>query len=235
MSGAFFWGVVAGSAFVVGGGIAHRFRLSRLVLGLLTGFGAGALIAAVAYELVDTAGELSGRSANIATGLVAGSALYLLVIGSAAMHLRSSENHTVVGVGRHLVSDVVPEAIVIVGSLISHHHISAAVIVAVFMCGIPESIYGTTRLVDHGVHPPTILMSWIGLMLLSGVTAAVSYQLLDDASPRVVAFVLAAAGGAVLTNMTTDLVPEGYALIGQRLGIALVVGFAVVFALAELA
>ena len=139
MGGAFFWGLVAGSSFVIGGAIAHRFRLSRLVLGLLTGFGAGALIAAVSYELVDTAGELSGRSAGVATGLVAGSALYLLVTGSAAVHLRSVDQHTVVGVGRHLVADVVPEAIVVVGSLISHHHISAAVITAVFMCGIPES------------------------------------------------------------------------------------------------
>lgn len=234
MGGAFFWGLVAGSSFVIGGGIAHRFRLSRLVLGLLTGFGAGALIAAVSYELVDTAGELSGRSAGVATGLIAGSMLYLFATGSAAVHLRTRE-HTVVGVGRHLVADVVPEAIVVVGSLISHHHISAAVITAVFMCGIPESIFATSRLARHGVHARTIIVSWLGLMLLSGVTAAIAYGVLDDASPRVVAFVLAAAGGAVLTNMTTELVPEGYQLVGQALGMALVIGFAVVFALAELA
>ena len=38
-----------------------------------------------------------------------------------------------------------------------------------------------------------------------------------------------------LTNITTELVPEGYSLVGRTLGTALVVGFAVVFALAEIA
>jgi ZIP family zinc transporter len=234
VSGAFGWGLVAGSSFVIGGALAHYLRISSAVLGLLTGFGAGALIAAVAYELVDTAGELSGASASVATGLVAGSAVYLVVIGAAATHLRSPENHTPLGVARHLVADVVPESIVIVGSLISHHHISAAVITAVFLCGIPESIFATTRLSQSGVRSSTIMVSWIGMTVLCGVTAAVAYRLLDGASVGVVAFTLAAAGGAVLTNITTDLVPEGYALVGQTLGTALVIGFAVVFALAEL-
>ena len=63
MIAAFGWGLLAGSSFLVGGAIARRVKISDLVLGLLTGFGAGALIAAVAYELVDTAGDLAGRGA----------------------------------------------------------------------------------------------------------------------------------------------------------------------------
>jgi zinc transporter, ZIP family len=128
----------------------------------------------------------------------------------------------------------VPEAIIIVGSLLSHHHISTAVITAVFVCGVPESIFATSQLSRRGVHARIVFASWAALALLCGLTAAVAHRLLEGARPGVVAFVLAAAGGAVLTNITTELVPEGYELVGRRLGTSLVVGFAVVFALAEL-
>jgi ZIP family zinc transporter len=234
VSNAFLAGLVAGSAFVVGGVIAHRVRISAAALGLLTGFGAGALIGAVAYELVDTAGDVAGRPISVAAGLIVGSGLHLVATGSTARHLRSVEGeHSALSVGRHLVADVVPEAIVVVGGLVSHHHISAAVITAVFLCGIPESIFATTRLAELGVRPRTVMTSWVGLTLLSGATAAVAYRALDDAADGTLAFVLAAAGGAVLTNITTELIPEGYELVGRTLGMALVVGFAIVFALAE--
>jgi zinc transporter, ZIP family len=55
MVGALGWGLVAGSAFVIGGVHALRVVLSSRAVGLLMGFGSGALIAAVAYELVDEA------------------------------------------------------------------------------------------------------------------------------------------------------------------------------------
>ena len=70
-------------------------------------------------------------------------------------------------------------------------------------------------------------------MLVSGVTALLVHAWLDGARPSTVAFVLALAGGAVLTELTTELVPEGYERAGSRMGVAVVVGFAMVFALAE--
>jgi zinc transporter ZupT len=65
--------------------------------------------------------------------------------------------------------------------------------------------------------------------------AAVAYGLLDDASPYTLALVLATAGGAVLTNVAIELIPDAINLAGRTAGIALVVGFALVFALVELA
>ncbi len=121
------------------------------------------------------------------------------------------------------------------GSLLVHDHIGAAVIVAVFLCGVPEAIGATTQLVERGVPVRAVIASWAGLSLLSGVTAAVAYGLLDEASGNTLAVVLAVAGGAVLTNVSIQLVPDAVELAGRMVGTALVAGFALVFGLVELA
>ena len=59
--------------------------------------------------------------------------------------------------------------------------------------------------------------------------------MLEDASEGRVAVVLAVAGGAVLTELTTELVPEGRLLAGPLAGTAAVIGFALVFGLVEVA
>ncbi|HXV95815.1 MAG TPA: hypothetical protein VD695_04650, partial [Gaiellaceae bacterium] len=76
MSAAFAWGALAASSLLIGGLIALWFRVSGRVLGLILGFGAGVLISAVAYELVeDTITTLEGGT-WVAAGLSAGALVY---------------------------------------------------------------------------------------------------------------------------------------------------------------
>jgi ZIP family zinc transporter len=231
MAGAFLWGAVAGSSLLLGGVIARRWIIPAFVLGCLTGFGAGALIAAVAFKLVDEAGELAGGTGRIAIGLVIGSLAYLAATSHA--DTMTSESASLAGTNRLLAVSVVPEAIVIVGVLLTHDRITAAVIVAVFACGVPEAVLATSRLLDRGVPERTIATSWASLTVLASVTAGVSYGLLDGASVETIALTLSIAGGAVLTNLATELIPEGHELAGRPVGFAVVIGFAVVFGLAE--
>jgi len=228
--GALGWGLVAGSAFILGGLLALRLTLATRSVGLLTGFGAGALIAAVAYELVDEAGRLAGGAGHVAIGLVIGSLLYLLATG----YWDTTDDSLSVSF-RSLAVTVIPEAVIIVGSLLVHNHIEAAVIGALFLCGVPEAFVATGRLSDFGFSPRSVILLWVGLALVCGVSAGIAYGLLDGAGESVVAIVLAIAGGAVLTELTTELVPEGRALAGPLAGTAAVIGFALVFGLVEIA
>jgi ZIP family zinc transporter len=54
MGAAFLWGLIAASSLVVGA-LALELRIGRIVLGLVMAFGAGVLISAVAYDLVEGA------------------------------------------------------------------------------------------------------------------------------------------------------------------------------------
>jgi ZIP family zinc transporter len=228
--GAFGWGLVAGSAFILGGALALRLKLSTRSVGLLTAFGAGALFAAVAYELVDEAGQLAGGSGRVGIGLIVGSILYLFATG----YWDSTDEEVEVNF-RSLVVIVIPEAVIIVGSLLNHGHIELAVISAIFLCGVPEAFIATGRVLRFGLTPGSVMLIWAGLAAVCAISAGVAYALLDHASEERLAVVLAVAGGAVLTELTTELVPEGRLLAGPLAGTAVVIGFALVFGLVEVA
>src|SRR5438445_5686330 len=59
MGGAFGWGILAASSLVVGAVLALAVRIPARAIGLIMGFGAGVLISAVAFDLVDEAANTS--------------------------------------------------------------------------------------------------------------------------------------------------------------------------------
>ncbi len=62
------WGAISASSLLIGGVIALRRDLSPRFVGLVMGFGAGALISAVAFELVEKAIEIGGQCPGPRTG-----------------------------------------------------------------------------------------------------------------------------------------------------------------------
>ena len=72
MGAAFGWGLLSASSLVIGAVIALLFRIPLRVIGLIMGFGAGVLISAVAFDLVEeAAGKSTGHGALVA-GLFSG-------------------------------------------------------------------------------------------------------------------------------------------------------------------
>ena len=69
------WGAVACSSLVIGAAIGLKADGGNRAIGLLLGFGAGALISAVSFELSEEALDLGGADA-LAAGLAAGAATY---------------------------------------------------------------------------------------------------------------------------------------------------------------
>ena len=165
----------------------------------------------------------------MAIGLLGGAAAYVAVING----LERVQGHlTVRQVGVHAMS-VAPEAIIIVGGLLAGHGIGIAIVAAVFICGAPEALARTIALLKRQIPASHIMAMWAGLAALCGGVAFIGYGLLHHASGGAVAVTLAAAGGAVLCNLTTGLIPEANKLAGIRAGVATVAGFALSFGLIE--
>ena len=93
---ALWWGAFASSSLLIGAAFALRVTVNRLVLGLVMGFGAGVLLSAVAFELVEEAFDTSGVLSDVATGLFAGCAVYTL--GDAVIDRRARSHPAA---GRH--------------------------------------------------------------------------------------------------------------------------------------
>jgi zinc transporter, ZIP family len=238
---AFLWGLLAGSSLVIGGLVALTGLVRTRLLGLVMAFGAGVLISAVSFELVEEASD-TGSLSTVALGLFAGALVFYL--GDAAIdHLGGSERKSMGGAQASgsayaivlgIVLDGIPESMVIGLGLLEGGNVSAAVIVAVFISNVPEAIAATSGLVAMSWKRAKILSLWALVMLVTALASLAGYALFDAASGEAVAFVLAFAGGAVLTMLADTMMPEAFEHGGKLVGLATTLGFAVAFGVTAL-
>jgi ZIP family zinc transporter len=242
MREAFLWGIVAGSSLVLGGLLALRFRIGNRLLGLIMAFGAGVLISAVAFELVQEAFDTSAGDGGVALGLFAGSVVFFLgdtLIGRLGGSGRKSSSGgqaagSALAIVLGIVLDGIPESLVLGLTVLEAGTVSAAFLVAVFLSNLPESIAATTGLKRARWKSSRILGLWILVTAVSGLAALAGYALLDTASPRTIAFVLAFAGGAILTMLADTMMPEGFEHGGKLVGLFTTLGFALAFLISAL-
>jgi ZIP family zinc transporter len=76
---------------------------------------------------------------------------------------------------------------------------------------------------------------WTTIALLTALAAALGYVLFDGASAALIAFIQAFAGGALLTMLSSTLLPEAVRGAGREVGLLTTLGFAVAFALVQFA
>jgi ZIP family zinc transporter len=242
MAEAFFWGIVAGSSLVLGGVLALRVPIGPRVLGLIMAFGAGVLISAVAFDLVDEAFETSAGEGGVALGLLVGAAVFFagdsMIDRLGGAERKDSGGGQAAGSGLAIVLgivlDGVPESLVLGLTVLDGGTVSAAFLVAVFLSNLPEAIAATSGLARAGWAGSRILGLWVLVTLVCGLAALAGYGLLDTASPRTVAFVLAFAGGAILTMLADTMMPEAFEHGGKLVGLATTLGFALAFAITAL-
>jgi ZIP family zinc transporter len=241
MGAAFGWGLLSASSLVIGAVIALLFRIPLRVIGLIMGFGAGVLISAVAFDLVEeAAGKSTGHGALI-SGLFAGC---LVFFGGDRLidHLGGGNRKKATGAEEEgedggsplsivlgTVLDGIPESMVIGLTIFEGGAVGAAYLAAVFISNLPESISSTSGLLSSGWVKSRILWMWIGIMLVSAVASLAGYGLFQNSSPEVVAFVLTFAAGAILTMLANTMMPEAFEHGGKWVGIMVTLGFATAF------
>lgn len=237
MREAAFWGLVTGSSLWVGAVLA-LLRLGNRWIGLAMAFGAGALIAAVAYELV-----LDAVATNVglaALGFTSGALVFYggdWLIDRRGGHGRKSMSGDDQLAGRAnaivlgTVLDGIPESFVLGAALAQEGEIALAVVVGVFVSNVPEALSGTTGLLRAGWSRGRVFAMWSVVVLASVSSAVLGWGLMDALGPDGGAFVTAFAAGAVLVMLADTLMPEAFELGGREAGLLTALGFALGFAL----
>jgi ZIP family zinc transporter len=237
MGAAFGWGILAASSLVIGAVIALMFKISLRTIGLIMGFGSGVLISAVAFDLVQEAFDKSSGHGWVAGGLFAGCLVFFggdwLIDHLGGSQRKdpdgSQEGGSALSIVLGSVLDGIPESMVICLTIFEGGAVGAAYLAAVFISNLPESISSTSGLATSGWKKSRILWMWIAIALVSGLASLAGYGLFQNSSPDTVAFVLAFAGGAILTMLAETMAPEAYEHGGKLVGIATTLGFAVAF------
>lgn len=235
------WGLVGGASLLLGAVIGLWLDVSQRVIGLVMAFGAGVLISAVAFELTSESYRTGGAAAVI-VGLAAGAvAFYLadLAIDRRGGHARKhsggqqaegSASAIVVGA----LMDGIPESVAIGASLLGGGQVGVAVVAAVFLSNMPESMSAATGMRRAGARRSHILWLWAAVTLVSGVAAAVGYGVLGEAPPVMLAGMQAFAAGAILTMLADTMMPEAFEHGGGTAGLVTVLGFTAAFMLSTL-
>jgi ZIP family zinc transporter len=234
-----FWGGLAASSLIIGAVIALVFRPGARVVGGIMAFGSGALISAVAYDLVADSLE-TGDMEWIVVGLLAGSLTYFAGdwyidrLGGEHRAKIEGEPHaegSEMGIVLGTVLDGVPESFVTGISVVSGGGASLAFIVSVFVSNLPESLASTSGLHKSGWPTARIMALWTAITLLSGLSAALGYVVFDNVSGVEGVVVQSFAAGAILTMLAQAMMPEAFEKGGRLVGLVTVCGFIVALAL----
>jgi ZIP family zinc transporter len=237
MGAAFGWGTLAASSLVIGALLAIWLKISLRMIGLIMAFGAGVLISAVAFDLVEEATDMSsGHGADIA-GLFIGCGVFFggdwlisrLGGGDRKDATGDQEDGSALAIVLGSVLDGIPESMVIGLTIFQGGAVGAAYLAAVFISNLPEAISSTTGLLSSGWKKSRILWMWVGIALVSGLASLAGYGLFQDASPETNAFILTFAAGAILTMLAQTMMPEAFKHGGKLVGVVTTLGFAVAY------
>lgn len=237
------WGLVGGLALVVGALVAWFVRVPQRVVASIMAFGAGVLISALAFELVDEA-ERSGGLLPTLGGFLAGAVVYvaanIVLARRGARHrkrsggLQPSEQQsagsgTAIALGALL--DGIPESVVLGLSLLGGGGVGVGVLAAVFISNVPEGLASAAGMKRAGRSARYVFGVWFGIALASGLAALLGALLLQGASEATVAAITAVAAGAILAMLADTMIPEAFEDTHALTGLITALGFLVAFAI----
>jgi zinc transporter, ZIP family len=239
MGAAFGWGLLSASSLVIGSLLAILLNIKLRVIGLIMAFGAGVLISAVAFDLVEEAADKSTGEGAVAWGLFVGCGVFAggdwLISRMGGGDRKDAdgdqEGDSPLAIVLGTVLDGIPESMVIGLTIFEGGAVGAAYLAAVFISNLPESISSTSGLVSSGWKKSRILWMWLAITIVSAIASVAGYGLFQDSSPATVAFVLAFAAGAILTMLAQTMMPEAYEHGGKLVGVVTTLGFAVAYAI----
>ncbi|TNC71667.1 ZIP family metal transporter [Rubellimicrobium roseum] len=216
------WGLLGGSALVLGAAVAYLVRLPARVTAGIMAFGCGVLVSAVAYDLILEGVELASLR-PVVLGALAGSLAYTAAnwlvshggLSVAGRHRKRSGGQQMdaaqggalaIAVGSLL--DGLPESVVLGVGLLDGQGVSPGVLAAILLSNLPEGLSSAAGMRRAGRGPAYVFGLWGGIAVLSGAAAALGAGLLGGAGPEVVAGVRALAAGALLTMVADTMIPE---------------------------
>ena len=225
MGAAIAWGAVAASSLVVGAALGLARPWPRKLIGLVLGFGAGALISAVSFELFAEGIDIAGRGLPVAIGLAVGAVTYYVAAGRVA----SVGGGAALALGAFL--DGIPEQMVLGIGIAAGQGVSAGLLGAIFVSNLPEAIGGANDMRRQMHEPRKVMLNWVWIAVSCAAATVVGYAIADIASNDLRAGINGFAAGALIVMLTDSMIPEATEQSGRTTGLVTTLGFAVAAAL----
>jgi ZIP family zinc transporter len=217
-------GTLAQSALLLSGLLVYWIHIPPKVVGILAGFGAGALIEAVAFDLVAEAKSLDGL--QFAVWMLIGAAI--LLVGDAIVDKRyGDEGGGAMGIVVGSMVDGIPESAIFGIQVATGYPITASFFAAVFVSNFPQAIAPSADLAKQGWKIARVAGMWALVLVFCGVASGLGYFVANTFSNVAGDRMAALAGGGLLAMLTNSLMPFAFERGGKLAGVATVLGFCI--------
>ena len=220
MGAAIGWGLLAASSLALGALIGLARPWPRKAVGLVLGFGAGALISAVSFELAEDGVKIAG-ALPVAIGLGVGALTYFVASGRVA----AMGGGGALALGAFL--DGIPEQMVLGIGLASGDEVSIGLLAAIFVSNLPEGIGGATELKAAGRSRKQVLRLWLAVAVACSLATPLGYARIDITSDEFQGGIKGFAAGALLVMLVDSMIPDATEQAGRTTGLVTALGFAV--------
>jgi ZIP family zinc transporter len=234
---AFWWGALAASTLLIGAVIAYRYKPGQRLIAAVMAVGSGLLIGSVSFELID---EALKTQTVVWVGLLVLAGAATFTAGDWLLDRRGASKRkdptgeqaegSPLAIVFGSILDGIPESFVL-GLTVLQGAISVPLLFGVGLSNLPEGMSSSSGLEKAGWPRRRVLLMWLAVALVSALSAALGYLVLDPASGRTGALAQGFAAGALLAMLADTMLPEAYAVEGALTGLLVVAGFAVSVAL----
>jgi len=217
-------GALAQSTLLLSGLIVFWVTVPRRVVGWIAGFGAGALVSTIAFDLAGRAVPLG--SLGFAIWLLVGALLFVVGDRQVEAHFGAGGTAGALGIVLSAVVDGVPESLILGISLAAGTPLSWGFVGAVLVSNVPQALAPSADLARAGWSPGQVGSLWTMVVVACALAAVLGHGLAHVGDTLVAGRAAAVAAGGLLAMLTDSLMPFAFEHGGEYAGLWTVVGFA---------
>ena len=238
------WGFVASIPLIAGAVLASFINLKKPIIASIMAFGAGVLVAALTFSLIEEAYNLVNDIVPVVLGFALGGLSYSVVnhilnnkSGTKNRKRSHGENagggNDASGIALMIGSlmDNIPENMALGISIVAGGTVNVVLIAAIFISNFPEGLASSQGMKTNGKSTKQILLLWAVVVAIGTVASAIGFSVLANVNKDIVAIALSYASGAILVMLAESMIPEAFEEGGMNIGLATGAGFMVAFIL----
>jgi zinc transporter, ZIP family len=218
------WGAVAASSLLMGALFGLVRPWPSRAIGWVLGFGAGALISAVSFELAQEGLRIGGGGA-VGIGLAVGALTYYVC--DTEIERRSGGSDAGAGLALGAFLDGIPEQLALGLGIALGDGVSAGLLGAIFVSNLPEAIGSATAMHGAGRSRRDVVVLWAGVAVICTLASGIGFTIADTASDTLKGGINGFAAGALVVMLVDSMIPEATRQAGRTTGLITTLGFAV--------